>query len=121
VARNPAGKRELLEQLPKTRLVPRNFRVDLRVGAFEVDVRDERRPSVARAGNVDHVDVVLANDAVQMDVDEVLSGCGAPVPQKAWLDVFRLERLAQQRIVEKIDLADGQVVGGAPIGIHLRE
>ena len=31
------------------------------------------------------------------------------------------KRLAQQRIVEQIDLADGQVVGGAPVGVDAGE
>ena len=43
------------------------------------------------------------------------------MPQQARLDVFQLERLLQQRIVVQINLADGQIIGGAPIGVHLPE
>ena len=59
VARNAAGKRELLEQDLEPGLVARDGRVDLAVGAFEIRVRDERRPAMTRARDVDHVEVVL--------------------------------------------------------------
>ncbi|MGY4446679.1 hypothetical protein ACVWZR_001339 [Bradyrhizobium sp. i1.3.1] len=38
--------------------------------------------------------------------------------EQARLDVLRPQRLAQQRIVEQIDLPDGEVVRGAPIAIE---
>jgi hypothetical protein len=44
-----------------------------------------------------------------------------PVAQQPRLDVFDGERLAQQRIVEQVDLAHRQVVGGAPPGVDARE
>ena len=37
------------------------------------------------------------------------------------LDVLNAKRLAEQRVVEQVDLADGQVVRGTPVGIHLAE
>jgi hypothetical protein len=40
------------------------------------------------------------------------------VPEQARLHVLAVERLAQQRVVEQVDLADGQVVGGAPVRIE---
>ena len=43
------------------------------------------------------------------------------MPEEARLDVLLLERLAQQRVVEQIDLTDGQIIGRAPIGIDLAE
>src|SRR5690606_27812858 len=46
--------------------------------------------------------------------DEVQAGCRAPVPEEPRLDVLRAQRLAQQRVVEPVDLPDGEVVGGAP-------
>ena len=45
-------------------------------------------------------------------------GRGAPMAEQARLDVLRPQRLAQQRIVEQIDLPDREVVGGAPIAIE---
>ena len=56
-------------------------------------------------------------DAVQVRVDEILSWRRSPVAEQAGLDVRGLQRLAQQRVVEQIDLADRKVVGRAPVGI----
>ena len=50
-------------------------------------------------------------------VDEVLPGRRAPVADDEWLDVRQRQRLAQERVVVEVDLANRQVVGGAPIGI----
>ena len=37
------------------------------------------------------------------------------MPEKARLDVLLLERLAQEGIVEQVNLTDRQIVGGAPV------
>jgi hypothetical protein len=49
-----------------------------------------------------------------MRVDEVESGGSAPVAEQARLDVCQRQWLAQQRIVEQVDLPDGEIVGRAP-------
>jgi len=41
--------------------------------------------------------------------------------QQPWLDVVQPQRLREQRVVIEVDLADGQVVGGAPVSIDLTE
>jgi hypothetical protein len=46
------------------------------------------------------------------------TGAGAPMPKQTRLDVLGSQRLVQQRIIQKIDLADGQIVRRAPIGIE---
>ena len=46
-------------------------------------------------------------------------GRRAPVSEQHVLDVRERQRPLQQRIVVEIDLADRQIVGGAPVGIHL--
>ena len=56
-------------------------------------------------------------DAVHVRVDEVQPGRGAPVAEQARLDVLERQRLAQQRVVQEVDLPDRQVVGGAPVGV----
>ena len=63
----------------------------------------------------------LLDDPVQMRVNEVLARRRAPVPQHQWLHVRQLQRLSKQRVVAEIDLADGQVIGGPPVGIDLAE
>jgi hypothetical protein len=37
------------------------------------------------------------------------------------LDVRGAQRLAQERVVEQIDLADREIVGGPPVRVHSRE
>ena len=97
--------------------VAADARVDLAVGALEVRVGDDRRPAVARTDDVDRVQVVRPDHPVHVRVEQVQAGRRAPVAEQARLDVRGLERLAQQRVVEQVDLADGQVVGGAPPGV----
>ena len=41
--------------------------------------------------------------------------------EEAGLDVVKGEGLAEEGVVEEVDLADGEVVGCAPVGIHLVE
>ena len=97
------------------------FGIDLAVGALEVGVAHDRRAAVPGAGDVDHVEVVLLDDPVQVRVDEVLPGRRAPVAEQHVLHVRERQRPLQQRIVVEIDLADRQIVGGAPVGVHLVE
>ena len=121
VAGNPAGERELQEELSQPGLVLADVGVDLAVGAFEVRVAHDGRAAVSGAGDVDHVQVVLLDDPVEMDVDEVLAGRRAPVAQQHVLHVRERQRPLQQRIVVEINLADRQIVGGPPVGIDLAE
>ncbi len=101
-----ARERELLEQLLQAGLVLGNVGVDLAPGAFEVDIAHDRRTAVTRTGDVEHVQVVFLDDAIQMDVDEVLARRRAPVPDHQRLDVRQLERLFEQWVVIEIYLPD---------------
>ena len=117
VARDPAGERELAEEPAHAVLVLRDLGVDLGVRALEVGVRDEAGAAVAGAGDVDRAQVALADRAVQVDVEQVEAGRRAPVAEQPRLHVLRLQRLAQERVVEEVDLPDGEVVRGAPVGV----
>ena len=121
VAGNPSGEGKLLEQLLEPGLILADVGIDLAVRAFEVNVAHDRRGAVAGTGDVDHVEVMLFDDPVQMRVDEVLSGRRAPVPQQQLFHVLQLQWLPKQRVFAEIDLADGQVIGGPPVGIDLAE
>jgi hypothetical protein len=112
---------ELREEALHAVFVLRDVRIDFAVGAFEVGVGDEAGSTVAGTGDVDDAEVLLLDDAVQMNVDEVQSGCGPPVAEEARLDVFALEWLFEQRVVEEVNLPDGEVVGRPPVGINLAE
>jgi hypothetical protein len=87
VARNAARERELPEQLAQPLGVLADVGVDLAVAALQVGVGHHSRAAVARPGHIEHVQVVMADHAVQMRVDEVLPWCRAPVAQQHALDV----------------------------------
>ena len=118
VARHPAGEGEPPEQLAQARTVLRHTRPDLAVAALQPGVGQPGRAAVARADDQEHVLVPLADGPVQVGPDEVQARGGAPVAKKPRLDVIRFERLGQQRIGEQVDLAGGQVVGGAPVPVQ---
>ena len=74
---------------------------------------------MARAGDQDHILVVLLDDTVQVNINEVWPGT---VPQ--WPTIFfftssRVSGTAQHGVIEQVQLACCQVVAGTPIGIDL--
>src|SRR5579863_10724334 len=87
VAGNPARKRELFEQLLDSSLVLGNVRIDLAPGSFEVNVAYKRRAAVPGTGDVEHIQVILLDDPVQVHIDEVLAWRRAPVPDHQGLHV----------------------------------
>ena len=121
VRRDAAGEAELLHEPAQARLVEPDVRVDLRVRALEVGVGDHAGAAVAGAGDVDRRLRALGDDAVEVGVEEVEPGRGTPVPEQAMLDVVARQRLAQQGVVEQVDLPDRQVVGGAPPAVDRLE
>ncbi len=118
VARDSAGKGELLEEPPHALGILRDVGIDLAVRPFQVSVGDHARAAVSRSADVDHVEVVLPDEPVAVDVDEIQAGGGAPVAQQAGLDVFELQRLGEQGIVVEINLSDRQIIGRAPVSIQ---
>ena len=71
------------------------------------------------AGDIHHVQVMLVDNAVQMDIDEVQPRRGTPVAEQSWLDVLKTQGNFEQRIIIQIDLANREIVGCTPIGVHL--
>ena len=55
-----------------------DVRVVLAVRAFEIGVGDQGRAAVPGPGDVDHVEIELADDAVQVRVDEVEARASCP-------------------------------------------
>ena len=121
VAGNAAGKRELLEQQFHTGFVLRDIGVDVAPGAFQIDIAHDRSPAVAGSRDVKHVQIVFLDDPVQMHIDEILAGHGTPMPYDQRLHMRQLQRFAKKRVVVEVDLSHRQIVGGAPIGIHLEQ
>src|SRR6516165_9528843 len=97
---------ELCEQSLHALLIGRNVRINLAVGSFEVGVRDQARTTMSRAGDVDHVEIVLLDHPVQVNIDKVQARRRPPVTEEPRLNVFFRERLLKQRVVVKIDLTD---------------
>jgi hypothetical protein len=118
VARDPARERELAEELPEPVLVARHVRVELAVGALEIRVRDDPRAAVAGARDVDRIQVAGADRAVQVRIDEVQPRRRAEVAQQSRLDVLPLQGLAQERVVEQVDLPHRQVVRRPPVRVQ---
>jgi len=94
-------------------------RKQLRIRAFEVGMGNDSRPAMPRPDNVHHVQVALVDETVQMNIDEIQPNSRAPVPEQPRLDIFESQRLLQKRIVLEINLAYGEIVGSAPISVHL--
>jgi hypothetical protein len=117
VAGNPAGERELAEQRAHSVRVLADVRVHLAVGALQIGVGDQAGTAVAGAGHVDRAQVPFPDRPIQVRVDQVQPGRGSPVAEQPRLDVLRAQWLTQQRIVQQIDLSDGQVVRGPPVRI----
>src|ERR1035437_1505131 len=117
VAGDPPWEGELPEQTADALGIAADSWIDLAVGALKVRIGNDARPAVAGADDVDRIEIPVPDDPVHVRVDEVQPGCGAPVPEQAWLDVFRTQGFSQQRIVQQVDLARRQVVGGPPVGI----
>src|SRR5438477_405191 len=76
---------------------------------------------VPGTGDEDHVQILALDDPVEVGVEEVEPRGGAPVAEQPWLDVLAPQRLTQERVVEEVDLPDGEIVGRAPVGVDVRE
>ena len=111
----------MLEELLQAGLVLGDVRINFAPGAFEVNIAHNGRTAVAGTGDVEHVQVILLDDPVQMHIDEVLARRCAPVSDHQRLHVREFQRTFQQWIVVEINLADRQIVGGAPISVHFLE
>ena len=117
VAGNASREGELVEEGPHPGQILGHLRIDLAVGAFQVGVGHHPGTAVAGAADVDDVEVPGPDDPVEVGVDEVETGCRPPVTEQPGLDVLGRQRLAQQRVVQQVDLPDRQVVGRPPVGV----
>ena len=119
MAGDAAGEGEPLEELLHAVLIPGDVGVDFGVAAVQPVLGHHGIAAVAGAGEVNHVQVVPLDDPVQMGVDEVLARAGAPVAHDGLLQVGGGEGPLQQGIIQQIQLAGRQIVGGAPVGVYL--
>src|SRR5665647_1966569 len=118
VAGNAARERELSKKPLHPGLILRDSGIQLAVATLQMSIRHHCRPAVARAGNINHVEIVLVDDAVHVHINKIQTGGGAPVAEQTRLDVRNQERFFQQRIIEKVNLSYRKIVGSTPIGVH---
>ncbi len=117
VRADAARERELLEEGAHAFFILAFVGVDLGVGALQIDRCENARGAVARAGEEDRLLRMLLDDPVEVHIHEGEAGTRAPMTEQTFLQMTLGERLAQQRVVPKIDHACGEVVAGTPVGI----
>jgi hypothetical protein len=70
-------------------------------------------------GQVDHIEIVFFDEAVEVNIGKTKGGRRSPMPQKTRFDLFRSQRIFEERIVFEVDHAHGEVVAGSPISVDL--
>ena len=121
VGRNAARVRELTEELLQTSFVLGDLREGLGVGAVQVGLGGTGRATVARAHDDHGVLAVVSNETVDVADEEVQARGSAPVAHQTVLHIFAGEGLLHQRVGTQINLADGKVVGNAPVLVNAFE
>src|SRR5262249_45664664 len=97
VARDAAGEAELLEQLLHPLHILADVWVHLAVGPFQVGMGNQGRAAMSWADDVDHVQVIALDDAVEVDAEHVQARRRSPVAEQARLNVLALQRLLEKR------------------------
>jgi hypothetical protein len=111
------GNERLAAQSPQPLLIAGDVRVDLAVGAIKICARHQAGAAVARAGHEDRAQPACPDRPVHVRIDEVEPRGSAPMSEQPRLDVLGAERLAQERVVEQVDLAHRKVVRRSPPGV----
>ncbi len=78
VAGDSSGKRELFEQLSYALLILLDVWIKFGVGAFEIGVGHNARSAVTGPGDVDHVQIVFLDQAVEVHIDEIQARAWCP-------------------------------------------
>ncbi len=74
---------------------------------------------MAGPGDIDHIEVILLNDPIKMQVDEILARCRTPVANHQRFYMPELERLFKKWIVVEVNLTDRQVISCPPVCVEL--
>src|SRR5579863_1514171 len=119
VTANTSGEGELFEKLPQAFDILALFRIDLRIGSLKIGGTEDTRSPMAGSGQKDHVEIIFLDQPVQVDVNERQSWARSPVPEKAILDLLRMQRLGEQGIVLQVDHAQAQVIASSPEDLGL--
>lgn len=119
VTGNAIGPGELPKQLAQAIAIALYVRKSLGIRTFKISARHQTRPAMAWAGDQYHVQIILADEPIEMGVYEVQSRRRTPMAQQARLDVIELEGLFEKRIVLQIDLSDRQIICRSPIPVDI--
>src|SRR5262245_47553766 len=85
---NAIGPRELPEKTSQALTAALHNRIRLRVGALEVAMRHKPGAAMPRAYDINHVQIVLFDQSIKVNIDKVQSRCRAPMPQQPSFYVF---------------------------------
>ena len=117
MAADTARKRKFFEEFAQSVFVFALVRVDFGVSALQIARPQNARCSMALSSQENHIQVVLLDQLVQVNVGERKAGNCSPVAQEPVLDVLWLQRFSKQRIVLEINHSETQVLASAPIGM----
>ena len=76
---------------------------------------------MSRTSDVNDICIMLFDEAVQVNINKILSRRSSPVSEQPWFDLFGLERLSQQGILEQVDLTDAQIIRSSPVAVYPAE
>src|ERR1700688_4980132 len=94
---NSTGERKLLKQSLQAGFILRNVGIKFGVGSFKVSVGDHAGTAVAWPSNVDAIQIVFLDDAVEVRIDEIQPGRRTEMPEQPGFNMLGLQWLAQQR------------------------
>src|ERR1039458_1523458 len=107
MAGDASGEWKLEKKFLQPGFILTDVRINLAVCSFKIGVAHNRRATMAGPGDVNHVEVVFFDDAVQVRVNKILSGRRAPVSQQHVLHVSQRQWPLQKWIGVEVNLADG--------------
>src|SRR3989338_2820439 len=87
VTRNTTRERKLCKEIFHTLFVLTNVWVGLAIGSLKIRVCHQCRPAVPWTRNIQHIEVKILDDAIEVYVNKILSRCCPPMPEQGWLHV----------------------------------
>ncbi len=118
VGGHAAREGELLEEFGHAGLVLGDIGIHLGIGAVQVIIGNVEIAAVSGTGEQNQVQIIPLDDTVQVDKYEILPRHRAPVAHDLFLDHVQGQRLAQQRVLQQVQLAGGEIVGRTEPFVH---
>jgi len=92
--------------------------IDLGVGSLQIYGTENPWSAMTWPGQVNHIEVVFFDEAVEVNIGKAEGGRRSPMPQETRFDLFRSQRIFEERVVFKVDHSC-EVVAGSPISVDL--